>query len=49
MESGILMLHSQGPFNNPYPEPNQIQFLVLTHISLRSIKILSSHLHGKEH
>ena len=44
MELGILMLHSQGLFNNPYPVPNQPFLSYWTTISLRSILIMSSHL-----
>jgi hypothetical protein len=39
MKPGGSMPHSQGLYNSPYP-----QFLDLTHISLRSILIFSSHL-----
>ena len=38
------MSHSNGVSNNPYPEYESIQFLILKPISLRSILILSSHL-----
>ena len=41
------MPHSQGLSNNPYPEPNQPNYLqlpALTPISSRSILTLSSHL-----
>ena len=43
MEAGGSILHSQGFSNNPYPELNQ----KVSHsdIYLRSILILSSHLH----
>ena len=44
-EPGGSMSHSQGLSSNPSPEPKQTQFLVLIPISLRSILILSSHLH----
>ena len=42
MEPGGSLPHSQGLSNNPYTELNK--FLVLIHISLRSILILYSHL-----
>ena len=42
MKPGGSMPHSQGLSNNPYPEPNQNQFIVLIPISLRSILVLSS-------
>ena len=38
------MPYSQGLFNVVYPEPNYIQFLALTYISLGPILILFSHL-----
>ena len=44
MEPGGSMPYSQGPSNNHYPQPNQINSLYLIPISLRSILILSSHL-----
>ena len=44
MESGVSLLHSQELSNNPHPETESTQFLVLTLISLRSVEILSSHL-----
>ena len=37
------MLYSQGPSNNPYPEPNQPNSSELIPISLKFIQILSSH------
>ena len=43
MEPGGLIPHSQRISNNPWAESTQ--FLVLIPISLRSILILSSHLH----
>ena len=36
------MPHSQGSYNNPYPEPNQ--FPALIHISSKYILVLASHL-----
>ena len=44
MEPEGSMPHSQGLSNNSYPESNQPQFLVLIHISLRSVQILPFHL-----
>ena len=41
MESGGSMPHSQGLFNNPYPELNQLSSSYC-HLSLRSALILSS-------
>ena len=41
MEPGGLIPHSQGLYNNSYPEPNQPNS---PHISSRSILILCSHL-----
>ena len=44
MEPESSMPHSQGLSNNPYPEPNQINFLALKPFPLRFILILCSHL-----
>ena len=44
MEPGGSIMHSQKLSNDPYPESNEPQFLVLIPIYLRSILILSSHL-----
>ena len=44
MEPGGSTPHSQGLSNNPYPEPNPSNSLLIP-ISSRSILILSSHLH----